>query len=197
VLIEAVGRLEDPPDVPGLAVLVVAGAGLAGNLLAFGLLRRGAGESITVEGAYLEVLADTVGSLAVIVGAGVVAATGWGWVDPVVGVAIGLWILPRTYRLARQALRILIEAAPSGIDLERLAAELAALPGVVDVHDVHVWTLTSEMEAASAHLMVASGTEYHDVLDQARVLLRDGYGVDHATLQVEPDNHTGCDEVTW
>jgi cobalt-zinc-cadmium efflux system protein len=115
----------------------------------------------------------------------------------VVGVAIGLWILPRTYRLARQALRILIEAAPAGVDLERLSADLAALPGVVDVHDVHVWTLTSDMEAASAHLMVRAGTDSHGVLDQARDVLRDGYGVGHATLQVEPDDHTGCDEVSW
>jgi cobalt-zinc-cadmium efflux system protein len=197
VLVEAVNRLDDAPDVPGLAVLVVATAGLAANLVAFVLLRDGARESINVEGAYLEVLADTVGSMGVIAGAAVVAATGWTWVDPAVGVAIGLWILPRTWRLARQALRILIEAAPSGVDLEQLSADLAALPGVVDVHDVHVWTLTSDMEAASAHLMVRAGTDSHGVLDQARDVLRDGYGVGHATLQVEPDDHTGCDEVSW
>jgi cobalt-zinc-cadmium efflux system protein len=197
VLIEAVNRLDDAPEVPGGTVLVVATAGLVANLVAFALLREGARESINVEGAYLEVLADTVGSVGVIVGAVVVSLTGWTWVDPVVGVAIGLWILPRTYPLARQALRILIEAAPAGVDLERLSADLAGLPGVVDVHDVHVWTLTSEMEAASAHLMVRAGTDSHGVLDQARDVLRNGYGVGHATLQVEPDDHTGCDEVSW
>ena len=197
VLIEAVNRLDDAPEVPGGTVLVVATAGLVANLVAFALLREGAKESINVQGAYLEVLADTVGSVGVIAGAIVVSATGWTWVDPVVGVAIGLWILPRTYRLARQALRILLEAAPAGVDLERLSADLAALPGVVDVHDVHVWTLTSDMEAASAHLMVRAGTDSHGVLDQARDVLRDGYGVGHATLQVEPDDHTGCDEVSW
>jgi cobalt-zinc-cadmium efflux system protein len=197
VLIEAVNRLDDAPEVPGGTVLVVATAGLVANLVAFALLREGARESINVEGAYLEVLADTVGSVGVIVGAVVVSLTGWTWVDPVVGVAIGLWILPRTYRLARQALRILIEAAPAGVDLERLSADLAGLLGVVDVHDVHVWTLTSEMEAASAHLMVRAGTDSHGVLDQARDVLRNGYGVGHATLQVEPDDHTGCDEVSW
>jgi cobalt-zinc-cadmium efflux system protein len=197
VLVEAVNRFGDAPEVSGLPVLLVATAGLAANLVAFWLLRDGARESINVEGAYLEVLADTVGSMGVIAGAAVVAATGWTWVDPAVGVAIGLWILPRTWRLARQALRILIEAAPSQVDLEQLSADLAALPGVVDVHDVHVWTLTSDMEAASAHLMVRAGTDSHGVLDQARVVLRDGYGVGHATLQVEPDDHTGCDEVSW
>jgi cobalt-zinc-cadmium efflux system protein len=197
VLVEAINRLDDAPQVPGLAVLVVASAGLVANLVAFALLRDGATESINVRGAYLEVLADTVGSIGVIVGAAVVATTGWTWVDPVVGVAIGVWILPRTYRLARQALRILIEAAPAGVDLERLSADLAALPGVVDVHDVHVWTLTSDMEAASAHLMVRAGTDNHGVLDQARDVLRHRYGLGHATLQIEPDDHTGCDEVSW
>jgi cobalt-zinc-cadmium efflux system protein len=197
VVVEAINRLDDAPEVPGGAVLLVATAGLLANLVAFALLRDGAEESINVHGAYLEVLADTVGSVGVIVGAGVVTVTGWTWVDPVVGVVIGLWILPRTYRLARQALRILLEAAPAGVDLERLSADLAALPGVVDVHDVHVWTLTSDMEAASAHLMVRAGTDSHGVLDQARDVLRNGYGVGHATLQVEPDDHTGCDEVSW
>jgi cobalt-zinc-cadmium efflux system protein len=197
VLVEAVNRLDDAPEIPGGTVLVVATAGLIANLVAFFLLRDGARESINVEGAYLEVLSDTVGSIGVIVGAAVIAVTGWAWVDPVVGVAIGLWILPRTYRLARSALRILIEAAPSGVDLDRLAADLAALPGVVDVHDVHVWTLTSDMDAASAHLMVRAGTDSHGVLDQARDVLRESYGVGHATLQVEPDDHTGCDEVSW
>jgi cobalt-zinc-cadmium efflux system protein len=197
VLVEAVNRLDDAPEVPGGAVLVVATAGLLANFVAFALLRDGARESINVQGAYLEVLADTIGSIGVIVGAGVMAVSGWTWVDPVVGVAIGLWILPRTYRLARHALRILIEAAPAGVDLERLSADLAALPGVVDVHDVHVWTLTSDMEAASAHLMVRAGTDSHGVLDQARDVLRQGYGVGHATLQIEPDDHTGCDEVSW
>ena len=99
--------------------------------------------------------------------------------------------------MSGQPLRLLIEAAPAGVDLERLSADLAALPGVVDVHDVHVWTLTSDMEAASAHLMVRAGTDSHGVLDQARDVLREGYGVGHATLQVEPDDHTGCDEVSW
>jgi len=197
VLVEAVARWGDPPDVPGGAVALLAAAGLAGNLVAMALLRRGAGESLNLEGAYVEVVADSIGSVGVIVSGAVVALTEWTVVDPLVGVAIGVWILPRTARLAGRAVRILLEAAPSGVDLDRLSSDLAALPGVVDVHDVHVWTLTSDMEAASAHLMVAAGTDGHGVLDQARALLREGYGLGHATLQVEPDDHTGCDEVAW
>jgi cobalt-zinc-cadmium efflux system protein len=197
VVVEAVRRVDDPAEVRTGLLLVVAVLGLAANLVAFALLRAGARESLNLHGAYLEVLADTVGSVGVIVGGLVIEATGWGWVDPAVGIAIGLWILPRTWRLGAQAVRILVQAAPPGFDLQALETDLSAVPGVVDVHDLHVWTLTSEMDVASAHLMVEVGTDAHAVLDQARVVLRDGYRIDHATLQVEPDDHLGCEEMTW
>ncbi|MGH9183124.1 MAG: cation diffusion facilitator family transporter [Acidimicrobiales bacterium] len=197
VLVEAVRRLEDPPGVPGVPMLVVATLGLGVNLVALRLLSAGATESLNVEGASLEVLADAVGSVGVIAAAAVVVLTGWGWADPLAAVAIGLFILPRALRLAAKAVRILVQAAPPHIDLDAVRTDLAALAGVVDVHDLHLWTLTSEMEVASAHLMVAAGTEAHGVLDQARVLLRERYRVDHATLQVEPEDHRGCDEIRW
>lgn len=197
VLVEAARRLTDEPEVLGTPMLVVAVLGLVANLAAFALLREGSKESLNVEGAYLEVLADTVGSVGVIVAAVSLEVLGWTWVDPVVGAAIGLWILPRTWRLGRRAVRILLQAAPDHVDLDELAAELSDIDGVVDVHDLHVWTLTSDMDAASAHLMVAAGTDAHRVLDRARHLLDDSYGIPHATLQVEPDSHTGCHEVTW
>ena len=197
VVVEAVRRWGDPPEVLAGPMLVVAVFGLAANLVAFGLLREGSRESLNVQGAYLEVLSDLVGSVGVIVAAAVIVATGWTWVDPAVGVAIGLFILPRTWRLAGQALRILVQAAPPGLDLAELEAELRAVDGVVDVHDLHVWTLTSEMDVASVHLMVREGSDTHGVLDRARVVLRDGHGIDHATLQVEPDSHKGCDEIMW
>ena len=197
VLVEAVRRWGDPPEVLVGPMLVVAVIGLVANIVAFALLRSGAKESLNVEGAYLEVLADLVGSVGVIAAAIVIAATDWSWVDPAVGVAIGLFILPRTWRLGAQALRILVQAAPPGLDLVGLDADLRALGGVVDVHDLHVWTLTSEMDVATVHLMVAEGTDAHGVLDQARTIMRDGHGIDHATMQVEPDTHEGCDELAW
>lgn len=197
VLVEAIRRFSEPPEVLGIPMLLIATAGLAANLVAFALLRQGSKESLNVEGAYLEVLADTVGSVGVIVGAIVLEVTGWTWVDPVVGVAIGLWIVPRTLRLGGQAVRILVQAAPPGVDIEAIRSDLAADDDVVDVHDLHVWTLTSDMEVASAHVMIREGADQHGVLDRARSLLRDRYGIGHATLQVEPDDHRGCDEVTW
>ncbi len=197
VLFEAVQRFADPPDVLSGPMLVVAVLGLTANLAAFFLLREGAEESLNVQGAYLEVLADTLGSVGVIVAAVVLATTGWPYADPLVGAAIGVFVLPRAWRLGRQALRILVQAAPPGVSAEQVRGDLAALEGVVDVHDLHVWTLTSAMEVASAHLMVRAGTDTHGVLDRARILLHDRYGIDHATLQVEPNDHRGCEEVTW
>ncbi|MGH9188048.1 MAG: cation diffusion facilitator family transporter [Acidimicrobiales bacterium] len=197
VLIEAGSRFGDPPDVPSGAVIVVALVGLGANVVAFRLLREGAKDSLNVEGAYLEVLSDLLGSVAVVVAAGIIAATGWTIVDPIAAAGIGLFIVPRTWKLAAQALRILMQAAPPHVDLGTVRAELAALPGVVDVHDLHLWTLTSDMEVASAHLMVSTGTNAHAVLDAARELLRTRYSVAHATLQVEPDDHTGCEEIDW
>ncbi len=197
VLIEAIRRFGDAPDIDDRTMLVVASLGLVVNLVAFAFLRAGAKESLNVEGAYLEVLSDTVGSVAVIAGAVVISATGWSWVDPVIAIAIGLWILPRAWRLAGRALRIVMQSAPPGLDLDAVAGELSAIHGVVDVHDLHVWTLTSDMEVASAHLRVADDSDSHGVLDEARELLLTRYRIGHATLQIEPINHTGCSEVAW
>lgn len=197
VVVEAVRRIGAEPEVMGVPMLVVAVLGLLANLVAFVLLREGAEESLNVRGAYLEVLADTVGSVGVIVAAVVLQVFGWTWIDAAVGAAIGLWILPRTWRLGRSAVRILVQAAPEEIDLDALAADLAAIDGVVDVHDLHVWTLTSDMDAATAHLVAAGGADHHRVLDAARACLADRYGVAHGTFQVEPVDHEGCDHVTW
>jgi cobalt-zinc-cadmium efflux system protein len=197
VVVEAVTRIGDEPEVLGGPMLVVAGLGLAVNMFAFLLLREGAQESLNVEGAYLEVVADTIGSVGVVIAAVLLQVFGWVWVDPLVGAAIGAWILPRTARLGAQAVRILLQAAPPGTDVEAIASELGHLAGVVDVHDLHVWTLTSEMENATAHLVIDDGADSHAVLDQARELLQGRYGIAHATLQVEPRSHTGCDELEW
>ncbi len=197
VVIESIRRLGAEPEVLGGPMLIVAVLGLAANLVAFALLREGATESVNVEGAYLEVLADMVGSIGVIVAAVLLQVFGWTWIDSLVGAAIGLWILPRTWRLGRRAVRILLQDAPAHVDLDRLADDLAAIDGVVDVHDLHVWTLTSEMDAVSAHLVTTGGVDTHAVLDRARERLADSYGVTHGTFQIEPDDHRGCDQIGW
>jgi cobalt-zinc-cadmium efflux system protein len=197
VLWAAVRRLGDPVDVPAAPVLAVAAVGLVLNLVSYVLLRPGAEESMNVRGAALEVLADAVGSAVVLVAAVVMGVTSWDWVDPVAAIGLGLFILPRAARLAAQALRVLLQAAPPHIDLAGVQADLADIPGVLDVHDLHIWTLTSDMEVATAHVMIGPSTDSHAVLDQAQQRLRERHGVEHATLQLEPSDHTDCDEVGW
>ena len=197
VLYEAIGRLSDPPEVLGGPMLIVAVLGLAANVVAFALLRSGSKESLNLEGAYLEVLSDTIGSVGVIVAAITLQLTGWTWVDPVVGIAIGVFILPRTWRLGAKAIRILVQAAPRELDLDRLKGDLTEIDGVADVHDLHVWTLTSDMEVASAHLTVRAGVDTGAVLEKARAVLKADHHIAHATLQVEPHDHQGCSDLSW
>jgi len=198
VLIEAVTRIGDPPAVPGGTVLVVALVGLAANVAAFLLLRKGSAESLNVRGAYLEVVADMVGSLGVLLSGALTLLFGWRYADAVLGVAIGLWVLPRTWTLARRSLRILFQHAPERVDVERLTTSLRTLDGVDEVHDVHVWTLTSGMEVASAHLTVRPGADQTAVLNRAQHTLADDYQLEHATLQVEVGAATArCRALHW
>jgi len=198
VVYEAVTRFQDPPAVPGLTVVLVAVGGLAANTVAFLLLRDGAKESLNLRGAYLEVVADLVGSVGVLVSGLVTLLFGWRYADPVVGVAIGLFVLPRTWALARRSLRILFQHAPERVDVDALTASVCALDGVREVHDVHVWTLTSGMEVASAHVAVEPGRDQSAILAAAQRLLVDEYQIEHATLQVETgEAAVGCRELRW
>ncbi|OJF15323.1 cation diffusion facilitator family transporter [Couchioplanes caeruleus] len=199
VLVEAVRRFSEPPHVPAGPMLIVATGGLVVNLVAFALLRSGAQESLNVRGAYLEVIGDLLGSAGVIVAAGVIAITGWSYADPIVAVVVALMILPRTFALGRSAVRILVQAAPKHLDMTRVRDRLAAVPGVSDVHDLHVWTLTSGMDVASAHLSLEPAAELGTVLASAREALHHDFHIDHATLQVEPVGADGrsCTPAGW
>ncbi len=197
LLVEAGLRLADGSEPDAIPMLAAACAAFAVNLICYLLLRPGSESSLNVSAALVDVMADLVGSAGVIVAAIVIEVSGWTEADPIVGAAIGCWILPRAWRLAGQSLRVLLQAAPEHLDVVGLRRALGALPGVLDVHDLHVWTLTSEMDVASAHLVVAAGADPHPVLDSARALLRNDYDIAHATLQVEPDDHEGCAEISW
>jgi cobalt-zinc-cadmium efflux system protein len=190
VLWEAWRRFNAPSEVLSLPMLGVAVVGLSVNLISFRLLAGGSAESLNVKGAYLEVLSDLLGSIGVIAAAIVVYTTGWTYADPLIGAAIGLFILPRTWALASHAVRILMEATPKGMDVEAARGRLRALPGVADIHDLHIWTLTSGMDAASVHVVLADGADGHAVLDAVRRTLADDYDVVHSTVQCEPASHT-------
>jgi cobalt-zinc-cadmium efflux system protein len=196
VLYEAVGRFGAPPEVPGWPVTIVAAVGLVMNVVAFLMLRDGARESLNVRGAYLEVMADMIGSIGVLVSGLLMVFFGWRYADPVIGVGIGLFVLPRAWRLGRSALRILFQHAPEGVDVRQMTADLTKLPGVSEVHDLHVWTLTSGMEVVSAHLTMVDGADQADVLVAAQSLLAGSYHIEHATLQVEQPS-AKCRELSW
>lgn len=197
VLYEAASRLRQPSEVLGVPMLCVAVVGLVVNVVSFLLLREGAKDSLNVQGAYLEVLSDALGSVGVIAAAAVLTVTGWSWVDPLVGAGVGVFILPRAWRLATQAFRILVQAAPPHIDLAAMRSDLDEIAGVKEVHDLHAWTLTSDMEVASAHLVLESAADAARILEQARRLLRDRYGIAHATIQVETGDGSACNELGW
>ena len=190
VLYEAARRLVDPPELPGLTVAVIAAFGFAVNLVSFSILRAGSKTSLNIRGAFLEVLADMLGSLGVVAAGLVQYTTGWPYADPIIAALIGLMVLPRTFTLMRQAVRILMEVAPPGCDVAAAEARLASLPGVTSVHDLHIWTVTDGIESASAHIVIAEDGDWHGVLDRAREVLAAEYGVTHATIQVEPHDHT-------
>ncbi|MBJ7290736.1 cation diffusion facilitator family transporter [Williamsia sp.] len=196
VLYEAVERLGTDPQVPGLTLIVVALVGLAANLVVMLLLRSDSEKSIAVRGAYMEVLADAVGSVGVLVAGIIALTTGWGYADIVVAVLIALWVAPRAIRLALDALRILSQRAPAHVDVAAVRAELEALPQVHDVHDLHVWTLTTGMDVATVHL--GSDQPNADVLTAARAVL-ERHGLDHATVQVDPiEIQRACHrDLTW
>lgn len=195
VLVEAIRRFTEPVEVPGVPLLVTAVLGLVVNLVSAALLASGRGENINVRAAFLEVVADALGSVGVIVAAVVLLTTGWPYVDPIVGILIGVVILPRTWFLVRDALRILLEAAPKDVDVEAVERDLEALPGVHGVHDLHVWTITSGRDAASGHVELEDGARADVVLTLITTTLRERHGITHATIQTEPTRYCdGTDE---
>ncbi|WP_435299283.1 cation diffusion facilitator family transporter [Timonella sp. A28] len=186
VLYEAYQRFNEPSAIPSLPLLVTAVIGLVINIISFRLLAAGSKESINLKGASLEVLGDLIGSIGVIIGAVLLYLTQWQWIDPAIGIAIGLFILPRTWNLMRQALRILLEAAPKDLDVDALRTRISELDGVAEIHDLHVWTITSGIVSASGHVVTEQNHETSHVLHSILSLLRDDYGITHATFQCEP-----------
>lgn len=185
ILYEAAQRLVDPPEVQSGPMLAVAVVGLGVNLLSMKLLAAGSSESLNLKGAYFEVLSDMLGSAGVIIAALIIMATGWRLADPIVGAGIGLFILPRTWGLLKQAVHILMEGTPPHVDVALLERQLLALPGVEAVHDLHVWTVTSGIDAMSGHIIVSDMAEAKATLERARDVMRAEFGLTHTTIQIE------------
>ncbi len=189
VLYEAWRRLSEPADVTSGLMLAVATVGLVANAVSLYLLRDAQDRSLNMRGAYLEVMGDLAGSVAVIVAALVIAVTGWTGADVVASVLIGLLILPRTWTLLREGLDVLLEATPKGIKLEHVREHILEAPGVVGVHDLHAWTITSGMTVVSAHVVLSEDARTGDILDHLGACLADDFDVKHSTFQLETPEH--------
>lgn len=197
VVIEALGRLGETVEIEPGPVMVVGVLGLLINVVSIVLLRGGSEESLNVKGAYYEVVADAAGSVGVIAAGILVATTGQGWWDTLVALAIGVFVAVRAVVLGREVLAVLGQHAPEGMELAEVVRDLEAVPGVADVHDLHVWTLTSGMYVATAHLVVEDSASGQTVLDEARSVMRSRHHIEHATLQVESRATQACDEASW
>ncbi|MGI5459711.1 cation diffusion facilitator family transporter [Streptomyces sp. CA-249302] len=193
VLYEAIQRFVTPADTEGGLTIVFGVIGLVANMISLTLLVRGQSESLNVRGAFLEVAADALGSLAVIVSALVILATGWQAADPIASLVIGLMIVPRTLKLLRETLDVLLEAAPRDVDMAEVRAHILDLDGVEDVHDLHAWTITSGMPVLSAHVVVRSevlsAIGHEKMLHELQECLGDHFDVAHCTFQLEPGGH--------
>ena len=192
--VSAVRRLGDAPELEGGLVLTAGAVGLVVNLIGLKLLQAGSHESLNVRGAYLEVLGDALGSVAVLASATVILTTGWYPADAIASLVIAAMIVPRAVSLLKDVVEVLMESTPRDVDLAELRDHIVGIPGVKDVHDLHVWTITSGMPIMSAHVVVDDDVtdmrEAHAVLDRLRGCLAEHFDVEHSTFQIEPSGHS-------
>ncbi|MFC9632986.1 cation diffusion facilitator family transporter [Streptomyces mirabilis] len=193
VLYEAIHRFVTPADTEGGLTIVFGLIGLVANTISLTLLLRGQKDSLNVRGAFLEVVADALGSVAVIISAVVIMSTGWQAADPIASILISIMIVPRTWKLLHETLDVLLEAAPKNVDMADVRAHVLALPGVEDVHDLHAWTITSGMPVLSAHVVVSSDVlnaiGHEKMLHELQSCLGHHFDVEHCTFQLEPSGH--------
>jgi cobalt-zinc-cadmium efflux system protein len=194
VLIEALRRLVAPQEIASGLMLAIAIVGLAANAVGLYLLRDAQHTSLNMRGAYLEVMGDLAGSVAVVVAAAVIALTGWRQADAIASAAIALLILPRTWRLLKDAVDILLEATPKDIDLAAVRTHILEADGVADVHDLHAWTITSGMNVVSAHVVLTEGADPPRVLDELCRCLSGDFDIEHSTFQLETADRRRLEE---
>jgi len=185
VFVEAIKRFTSPQEVQSWGMMIVAAIGLVVNLISMRLLTAGRDKSFNVKGAYLEVWADMIGSIGVIAGALTIRFTGWTWVDPIVAVAIGLWVLPRTWVLLRDTTNVLLEGVPHGMRLSEVRGAIAALPGVADLHDLHIWSMSNDDVSSTVHVTLREGADADTVRASVAQLFADNFDIEHSTIQTE------------
>jgi cobalt-zinc-cadmium efflux system protein len=199
VFVEAYSRLREPTEVLGTPMLAVAALGLLVNVAGAIVLYRSGGESLNVEGAMRHVVADALGSVGAMVAAAVIILTGWRYADPLISVAIGLLILGSSWKLLRDSTNILLEATPSNLNAEEVGHKMAAADGVVEVHDLHIWTITSGFPALAAHVLVGKEEDCHARRRELEELLAHEFDISHTTLQVDHvgDHHASLQTLRF
>lgn len=195
IFLEAYRRLLEPPEVQGTLMMTIAVGGLAVNLLGLWLLGEGREENLNVRGAWLHILSDTLGSVGAILAGVLIWAFGWNWADPAISALIGVLIIYSSWRLLAEAVAVLMESAPRGIDVDEVRRALAGTSGVLEIHDLHVWTITSGMDSLSAHLVATEGRPHTALLTEVRSVLHDRFGIHHVTIQIEMEDFDGCPSV--
>ena len=195
IFIEAFRRFGEPPEVQGGLMMVIAVGGLLINLTGLWILNAGKSESLNVRGAWLHVLTDALGSVGAIAAGALIWAFGWYWADPLASVTIGLLVLYSSWALLKETVAVLMEGAPGHIDVDEVRDTIRGVPGVLSVHDLHVWTITSGMVALSAHVVVSEERFVQGMISRVREPLHDRFGIDHTTLQLERAGfqEKGCD----
>jgi cobalt-zinc-cadmium efflux system protein len=187
IFIEAYQRLREPPEVVGGVMMGVAVGGLVVNLLGLWILNGGKTANLNMRGAWLHVLTDAFGSVGAIAAAALVWAFGWNWADPAVSALIGLLVIYSSWALLKESVSVLMESAPAGIDVDAIRDAIISVPGVAGVHDLHVWTITSGIDSLSAHVVASDRAEQGQLLGDIRRVLHDRFGIDHQTIQIEPE----------
>lgn len=185
ILYEAYQRLNHPPEIHSTGMLVIAAIGLVVNLISMKLLTSGKEKSLNMKSAYLEVWSDMLGSIGVIIGALIIRFTGWSWVDSAIAVLIGLWVLPRTWVVLKAGLNVLLEGVPEGIDLNQLRESASKVAGILEIHDLHVWAISSDKVSLTAHVIIDAAYDEQVVLTKLREILLSQFGISHVTLQHE------------
>lgn len=185
ILYEAWQRFRSPVEVQSVGMIVVACLGLVINFISIRLLSSGKDSSLNLKGAYLEVWSDLIGSIGVIVGGIIIYFTGWAWVDTIVAVGIGLWVLPRTWVLLKESLNLLLEGVPLGIDIEEVEKEILSQKGVVNLHDLHLWGITSGKNSLTAHILMDGTVDSTELINSIQTTLSDKFAISHTTLQCE------------
>ena len=189
VLYEAYQRFQNPPAVQSKTMLIVAGIGLVINIIGMMILRKDSEGSLNMKGAYFEVLSDMLTSIGVMIAGVIMLTTGWYYADPIISAAIGLLIFPRTWRLLKEAVNVLLEGTPKDVDIHQLRKSLEEIPGVKDVHDLHVWSLTSSVNAMSAHIVRDNGTAQNQLLKTLTEVTTANFKISHTTFQIEEEGY--------